>query len=686
MVMATIRMAAPTIRDAGPENPKIDSSLEYSPMNDMVPHPRGYDKIPPMPKTVIIGTAGHIDHGKSSLVRALTGTDPDRLKEEKERGITIELGFAHLSLPSGTLAGIVDVPGHERFVRTMVAGAAGVDIVLLVVAADEGVMPQTREHLDICRLLAVRHGIVVLNKCDKAENEWMDLQEEEIRTAVRGTFLEDAPIVRVSAATGEGLPGLVSAIDRIAAGIPGKDSSNLFRLPVDRSFTMKGFGTVVTGTVIGGSVATGEEVAILPGGTVARVRGLQVHGGPVERSSAGTRTAVNLQGLEKESAPRRSVMCRPGTFTPTKSAEVFVEYLPLVPKPLRHRGQVSFHAGTFSCVGRILLYGQAEIPPGGSGYGRVLLSGETVLSGGDRFILRGFSPLANFGYTVGGGTVLHPTPPARRGTGKAVPEALSRLRSEDPAERVLAAVEDAGAAGITSTDVAVVAGLGAERTRGALTKLAAERMVAEVPVSGKIWHRSAISTASDFCAQALKQLHDRHPERGGFPREEIASLFPVPPDPAFLSLALEENPSIARQGELHLLPARKPKEVELGSPLARRIAEGVRAAGDNAPGRTELLEAVKGISADPRAVDKVVDGLARAGEVVRVKELLFDAAALRGIQEKLVAFLSKRDEVTVPEFKTMTGLSRKYIIPLLEHFDERKVTLRVGDKRVLRKK
>ncbi|OIP35982.1 MAG: selenocysteine-specific translation elongation factor [Deltaproteobacteria bacterium CG2_30_66_27] len=639
-----------------------------------------------MSKTVILGTAGHIDHGKSSLVRVLTGIDPDRLKEEKERGITIELGFARLSLPSGTLAGIVDVPGHERFVRTMVAGAAGVDIVLLVVAADEGVMPQTREHLDICRLLAVRHGIVVLNKCDKADGEWMDLQEEEIRTLVRGTFLEGAPIVRVSAATGQGLPDLVAALDRIAAGIPGKDSSDLFRLPVDRSFSMKGFGTVVTGTLIGGTVATGEEVAILPGGTVAKVRGLQVHGGPVERSTAGTRTAVNLQGVEKESAPRGSVLCRPGTFTPTKSAEVFVEYLPLVPKPLRHRGQVSFHAGTFSCVGRILLYGQAEIPPGGSGYGRVLLSEETVLSGGDRFILRGFSPLANFGYTIGGGAILHPTPPARRGAGKTLPAVLPRLRSEDPAERVLATVEDAAAAGATPGDVAVVSGIGAERTREIVKGLAAGGRITEVSAAGKMWARSAISSASSLCSQALTQLHDRNPERGGFPREEIASLFSTPPDPGFLSLALEGNASISRLGELHFLSARKPKAVDLGSPLAQKVAEVIRAAGDTARGRTELLEAVKGISSDPRAVEKVVEGLARAGKIVRVKELLFDGAALRGIEERIVAFLAKRGEITVPEFKEMTGLSRKYIIPLLEHFDATKVTLRVGDKRVLRKK
>ena len=635
-----------------------------------------------MQKTVIIGTAGHIDHGKSSLVRALTGTDPDRLKEEKERGITIELGFAHLVLPSGTLAGIVDVPGHERFVRTMVAGAAGIDVVLLVIAADEGVMPQTREHLDICRLLSVRHGIVVLNKCDKAAPDWMDLQEEEIRALVSGTFLSGAPVVRVSAVTGEGLPALVEAIDRLASGIPGKDPSHLFRLPVDRSFTMKGFGTVITGTLIGGAVAVGEEVAILPGGTIAKVRGLQVHGGPVQRASAGTRTAVNLQGVEKESAPRGSVLCHPGTLSPTKSAEVFVEYLPLVPKPLRHRAQVSFHAGTFSCVGRILLYGQAEIPPGSQGYGRVLLSEETVLSGGDRFILRGFSPLANFGYTIGGGTVLHPKPPARRGTGKAVPDALRRLRSEEPAERILAAVEDAGAAGVTALHAAAVAGTGA---KAALAALSGAGAVRQGPGGARFWHRKAVDDTSAFAAAALSRLHDRNPERDGFPREELAALFLTAPDPALLSMALDGNPAVARQGDLYLLPARKPKAVELTTPLARKVAEVVRAAGANAPTRAEIIEAVQALTRDPRAVDKVVDGLARTGEVVRVKELLFDAAALKGIREKLVAFVAQRGEITVPEFKELSGLSRKYTIPLLEHFDGTKITLRVGDKRVLRK-
>jgi selenocysteine-specific elongation factor len=353
---------------------------------------------------------------------------------------------------------------------------------------------------------------------------------------------------------------------------------------------------------------------------------------------------------------------------------------------LRHRSRISFHAGTFSSVGRILLYGQAEIPPGGAGYGRVLTEDGTVLSGGDRFILRGFSPLANFGYTVGGGVVVHPNPPARKGAGKAVPEALPGLRSEDPAERIRAALEDAGATGLTAMSAAAVAGTGPESARAALSALSAGGIARPAPEDARFWHRKAVEAASSFCAQALSRLHDRAPEREGFPREEVAALFPAPPDPALLALALSGDPAVARKGELYFLPARKPKAVELSSPLARKVAEAVRAAGAAAPTRAELLDAVSPVSRDPRAVDKVVDGLARAGEVVRVKDLLFDAAALSGIREKLVAFLAQRSEITVPEFKELSGLSRKYTIPLLEHFDGAKVTLRVGDKRVLRKK
>ena len=634
-----------------------------------------------MSKRVIIGTAGHIDHGKSALVRALTGIDPDRLKEEKERGITIELGFAHLALPSGILAGIIDVPGHEKFVRTMVAGAAGVDVVMLVIAADEGVMPQTREHLDICRLLSIRHGLVVLNKCDKADADWISLQEEEIRKFVGGTFLQDAPIVRVSSTNGEGIPALVAALDRIAAGVAGKDSSHYFRLPVDRSFTMKGFGTVVTGTLVGGSVRVGEEVRVLPGGPVARVRGLQVHGGPAELSAAGTRTAVNLQGVEKESVPRGSVLCTAGTLAPTRTVEVLLQYLPLAPRPLKNRAQVSFHAFTSACRARVVLYGAAEIPPGGSGYARLHLAEDTVLLGGDRFILRGFTPLANFGYTIGGGRVLHPQPPPRKGS--SVPHALALLDAPDVHARVVAAFEDAGWQGLEEQQAAVIAGIGPEAARREIAQDLRTGEIRATEGGTRYWHRSAVEGLGQRAVEVLSLLHDRSPDREGFPREEIQALLAGGPEPGIVALALAANAEAGRSGDLFFLPARKPRSVELSSPLARAIADAARRAGLAAPSRAELAEGVRPTEA--REFDKTLEGLVRGGALCRVKELYFDAGEIESLKEKLVSFLAKRGEITVPEFKEMTGLTRKHLIPLLEHFDLMKVTLRVGDKRVLRK-
>jgi len=636
-----------------------------------------------MSKRIIIGTAGHIDHGKSALVRALTGIDPDRLKEEKERGITIELGFAHLALPSGTLAGIIDVPGHEKFVRTMVAGAAGVDIVMLVIAADEGVMPQTREHLDICRLLSIRHGLVVLTKCDKVDAPFLELQEEEIRKFVGGTFLEDAPIARVSSTTGEGLAGLTAALDRIAAGVAGKDSSLFFRLPIDRSFTMKGFGTVVTGTLVGGSISVGEEVQVLPRGPVARIRGLQVHGGPAESSTAGTRTAVNLQAVEKENAPRGSVLCRPGTLAPTRTVEAYLEYLPLAPRPLKNRAQVSFHAFTSACRARVVLYGAAEIPAGGSGTARLHLSEEMVLLGGDRFILRGFTPLENFGYTIGGGRVLHPCPPTRKGAGSAAPRALALLDAPEARTRILAAYEDAGWRGLEEKEAAAIAGVGPGAARIESARLLDAGEILWTEGGSRRWHRSAAESVGQKAAEALSRLHDRFPGREGFPREEIAPLLPGAPEPGILAMALAARPDAGKAGDLYFLAARRPRAVELSSPLARAIAEKVGRAGLSALSKAELAEGVGG--ADAREFDKTLEGLVRAGAVLRVKELYFDAKGVDALKEKLVSFLSKRGEITVSEFKELCGLTRKYLIPLLEHFDMTKVTLRVGDKRVLRK-
>ena len=637
-----------------------------------------------MSKKVIVGTAGHIDHGKSALVRALTGIDPDRLKEEKERGITIELGFAHLLLPSGTLAGIIDVPGHEKFVRTMVAGAAGIDIVMLVVAADEGVMPQTREHLDICRLLSVREGLVALTKCDKVDTDWAALQEEEVRGFVRGTFLGNVPVARVSAATGEGLEDLVAALDGIASRVQGKDPGLFFRLPADRSFSMKGFGTVVTGTITGGTVRTGEEVQVLPGGPVARVRGLQVHGGQAEISSAGTRTAVNLQGVEKESVPRGSVLCHPGTLSPTRAADAYIEYLPLAPKPLKNRARASFHAGTSSSLAKVLLYGAAEIPPGGSGYARIALDEEIVLMGGDRFILRGFSPLENFGYTIGGGRILNPYPARRKGTWKAVPQALPRLYSPEPAVRVLAAVEEAGRKGLGGRDAAVVAGVGLAASGTQIEHLFSSGKIRGDAGGSRYWHAATVEETGKEGVRALSGLHDRFPDREGFPREEIAAQIPGGPDPELVSLSLAAHAEAGKSGDLHFLLARKPLSVELSSPLAKTIAGKIRETGLSALSKAELADALR--PGDRKEFDRTLEALVKGGAALRVKELFFDPGAVVALKEKLVSFLEKKGEITVPEFKDLAGgLSRKYVIPLLEHFDLSKVTLRVGDKRVLRK-
>jgi selenocysteine-specific elongation factor len=637
-----------------------------------------------MSKKVIVGTAGHIDHGKSALVRSLTGIDPDRLKEEKERGITIELGFAHLVLPSGTLAGIIDVPGHEKFVRTMVAGAAGIDIVMLVVAADEGVMPQTREHLDICRLLSVREGLVALTKCDKVDADWAALQEEEVRGFVRGTFLADAPVVRVSAMTGEGLEDLVAALDGIASRVQGKDPGLFFRLPADRSFSMKGFGTVVTGTITGGTVRTGEEVQVLPGGPVARVRGLQVHGGQTEISSAGTRTAVNLQGVEKESVPRGSVLCHPRTLSPTRAADAYIEYLPLAPKPLKSRARASFHAGTSSSLAKVLLYGAAEIPPGGSGYARIALDEEIVLTGGDRFILRGFSPLENFGYTIGGGRILNPYPPRRKGTWKALPQALPLLHSPDPAARVLAAVEEAGRKGLGGRDAAVIAGVGLAAAQVEIGRLFSSGKIRGDAGGSRYWHAATVEETGKEGVRALSGLHDRFPDREGFPREEVAAQIPGGPDPELVSLSLAARAEAGKSGDLSFLLAKKPLSVELSSPLAKTIAGKIRETGLFALSKAELADALR--PGDQKEFDRTLEALVKGGAALRVKELFFDSGAVVALKEKLVSFLEKKGEITVPEFKDLAGgLSRKYVIPLLEHFDLSKVTLRVGDKRVLRK-
>ena len=378
-------------------------------------------------KHIILGTAGHVDHGKTSLIKALTGIDTDRLKEEKARGITIELGFASLALPGGVKLGIVDVPGHERFIKNMVAGASGIDMVMMVIAADEGVMPQTREHLQICSFLGIRKGMVVISKTDVVTEEWLELVKEDVATFLAGSFLEGAPVIPVSAATKAGLEDLLGMLNQIAETIGEDPDPGIFRLPVDRVFTMKGFGTVITGTLMSGMIELGENVEILPPGISSKIRGIQVHNASVERAEAGQRTAVNFQGLEKESIRRGDVVVRPGSLLPSRTLDVCFEYLGGFERKLKNRAQVRFHYGTSEIMARLIPMDREEVKSGEKIFAQLVLDEPAVAIAGDRFVIRSYSPVT----TIGGGLIADPHPPKHKRFKPEVLEAFATLLEGD---------------------------------------------------------------------------------------------------------------------------------------------------------------------------------------------------------------------------------------------------------------
>ncbi|MFQ5791451.1 MAG: selenocysteine-specific translation elongation factor, partial [Acidobacteriota bacterium] len=473
-------------------------------------------------KHVIVGTAGHIDHGKSALVRALTGTDPDRLKEEKERGITIDLGFAFLSEPSGEASlhlGFVDVPGHERFVKNMLAGVGGIDLVMLVVAADESVMPQTREHFDICRLLQIKKGLIAITKVDLVEGDLRELATMEVRELVAGSFLDGAPIVSVSAKTGEGLDELRRALLEVARKAPPRPAGGLFRLPVDRVFSMKGFGTVVTGTLVSGSVGLEEEVEVLPRGLTPRVRGLQVHGRAVERASAGQRTAVNLQGVEVSDILRGDTLACPGTLSPSLMLDAELEVLRPSPIPIKDLTRVHLHLGTAGVVARArVLGGRRAIPAGARGLVQLRLESPVVAVPGDRFIIRRYSPLE----TLGGGVVLDAAPVKHAVSSRDVVEKLHSLRSGDPVEAAGVFVAEAGAQGITEAALARRLGMDKkerDRVLAALVNRGRALQVSSRPL--RLMAPDAAEAMSRCLMDELKRFQKAHPLHDGMPKGEL---------------------------------------------------------------------------------------------------------------------------------------------------------------------
>jgi selenocysteine-specific elongation factor len=627
---------------------------------------------------VVVGTAGHIDHGKSTLVRALTGIDPDRLKEEKERGITIDIGFAHLDLGDGLTLGIVDVPGHERFVKNMLAGVGGIDLVMLVVAADEGVMPQTREHLAICQLLRITSGLTVLTKADMAEPEWLELVTEDVRGFLRGTFLEGRPIVPVSAKTGEGLDALRRQLGELARAVPARTTDATFRLPIDRVFTIRGFGTVVTGTVAAGRVAVDERVEVYPRELSAKVRGLQTHGQAVSAAVAGQRTAVNLQGTERAAIERGDVLSLPGLLRPTFMLDATCELLADAPAPLKTRQRVRFHIGTSEVMARVHLLDGNELEPGGHGYVQVRLEAPVVALPRDRYVIRSYSPMV----TIGGGELLDVAPPKARRS----PALLARLavleRGEPPAV-IEEHVRRVGPGGARTADLRARTPFGPEALRGLLADLTARGRVLLVDREWYV-HADAAQRLRDEAVAALGAFHAREPLKPGMSKEELRTRLGGLDERVFLPLLdrFATAGAIAVEKDKVRLAEHQVRLDSQQQALLDRLEAEFREAGVAPPSAEEAFAKLHMSRAEDQALLQV---LLDERRLVRVKEgLYFHAAPLRDAESRVAAFLRERKEITPQDMKDLLGITRKYAIPLLEYLDGQRLTVRVGDKRILR--
>jgi selenocysteine-specific elongation factor len=628
-------------------------------------------------KSIIVGTAGHIDHGKTALVKALTGIDADRLEEEKRRGITIDLGFAHMELPDAdgeTLRlGFVDVPGHERFVRNMLAGVGGIDLVLLVIAADESIKPQTREHFDILQLLGVKRGITVLTKSDAVDAETLDVVRLEVEEFLRGTFLEapKSPIIAVSSLTGAGLEDLKRAIVAAAAEVEPRDSQALVRLPIDRVFTMKGFGTVVTGTLISGTTRKDEELEVFPTGRMVRVRGVQVHGQAADAAVAGQRTALNLAGTSTEDLARGMTLAPPQTFAVTRRGDVKLHLLASAPRPLKRHTKVHFHSNTMETVVELRPYGRNEIAPGESSFARLVLPEAALLLPGDRFIIRQFSPVV----TIGGGVVLDAAPikraPGLRGF-------LNLLDRGKPENVLRARISRRRASGITAA--ALVAETG--RTRDEIEELLGQAMrQGKIARIGDVFVLVLfLKTLSLGLIDRVEQFHKENPLAPGISREQLRERRRVPAE-VFTAVLdnLVRNQRLEVAGDLAWLPGRGVVMKDEEAESKKKIEDAFASAGLKVPALREVIAA---LPVDKNRAHKIVTLLLREKVLVKVsEELVFHRTALEELRRQIKEEGAKFLRMDVARFKELTGVSRKYAIPLLEYLDRERVTKRAGDVR-----
>src|SRR6266581_987066 len=631
-------------------------------------------------KSVIVGTAGHIDHGKTALVKVLTGIDADRLEEEKRRGITIDIGFAHLELPApnGDLLrlGLVDVPGHERFVRNMLAGIGGIDLVLLVIAADESIKPQTREHFDICRLLSVRRGITVLTKSDLVDQDTLELVRLEVEDFLRGSFLDPAnsPVISVSSLTGAGLEELKRGLVEVTAEVPAKDSAAMVRLPIDRVFSMKGFGTVVTGTLVSGTIRKEEELQVFPSGKRIRVRGVQVHGQAAEQAIAGQRTALNLAGVTREELARGMMLAPPSTLHSTLRADVSLTLLRSA-KPLKERARVHFHSYTMETIAEVVLYGKKQVTPGETAYAQLRLSNPALLLPGDRFILRQFSPVV----TIGGGVVLD-AEPVPRTKKESVESFLKILDGGDSTSILKARVARRTPHGLSVAQAVGETGWWKQKIEKHLSEPLSKGTI--VRVGDLFIDSGTIDGLKQSLAGAVADFHKQNPLVPGIGKEALQEEFHLSPEVFGAVLeALVREKKLEAVGEMVRLPGRGVVMKDEEAESKKTIEAAFASAGLKVPALKDVLG---GLKVDKARAQKIVTLLLRDKVLVKIsEELVFHRDVLQELRRQVATYKTKSSKIDVAQFKELTGVTRKYAIPLLEYLDRERVTRRVGDERVI---
>jgi selenocysteine-specific elongation factor len=631
---------------------------------------------------IVLGTAGHIDHGKTALVRALTGIDTDRLKVEKERGITTELGFAHLDLGDRRF-GLVDVPGHERFIKSMVAGAGGLDLVCLVIAADEGVMPQTQEHLDICELLGVRRGVVALTKRDLVDDDWITLVTDDVRQRLAGTFLADAAIVPLSARSGAGLDELRAELVRLTDDLPTRDAAGPFRLPLDRVFTIHGFGTVVTGTALSGAVALGDTVIVHPRGLTAKVRGLEVHGEHVERATAGMRCAVNLTGVAREDLRRGDMLSHPEAIEPSHIVDATFRYLGTSRSPLPRRSRVLLHHATAQLMATVVLADRDQLQPGEEALVQLRLDATTPLAAlpGDRFIARGFVVQEHYGTTIGGGEIVRVHAPKVKRSSADAAAAIALIADARGDDRVGLEVRGSKVAGIGLAELGRRLGIADDELTERLGRLveAGDVAVAGEGSAAVYMHAESIARLEQTALDAVEAFHAHNPEREGVGREELRGRLPRSVPPRIYELLLE---ALGRRGAIEVVRdlVQKKRGRAAGPAIGKReqqILDRYRAWGVEAP---RLKELPAELAMSDKEVRGALDRLLGATALVRIKSDYYIAADTADeLRTRLLAHLDAHGQITPAEWKDITGASRKFSIPLAEHFDAEKLTLRIGD-------